>query len=200
MTELAQDLTLAGQVWHHSGTWQDLSIPQRWESWGLPVPYRAGWCLSKLDPLASRCWMPAGLEWHCGSFSSELADDGPSFTQEKWWPSPAQVLPSPCQPQLNFTHFRGKSLAGGWEVAVQTVSPAPLHHALFPLEVWPSRIHNVSSKVCVRGLNFRFVWPRNSQFCCMCSPVSPSPPRLSLGCETAQGDSLYAPNPEATQL
>lgn len=127
-------------------------------------------------------WAPACLEQCCGFFSPRFADDSPSFTQEKCCPSPGEALPSPplfsCQPQLNFADFGGESMAGAWEVAAQSASPSLLHCS-------HSRSGHLTFTTCPAkfvsgGLNFRFVWPRNSQFCCMCSPVSPSPPVFLL--------------------
>lgn len=86
-----------GSGWwgHLISTCQDLSIFQKWEGHGPPVPYTSGRRLNKSHVLTSQCWMPTRLEWYCGFFSSGFADDGPAFTQEKRCPSPAEVLPSP---------------------------------------------------------------------------------------------------------
>lgn len=144
---------------------------------------------------------PACLEQCCGVFSLGFADDGPSFTQEKCCPSPGEASPSPHSSLGSPSWILEQDPwqePGRWRLG----QPHPLCSSIHRSHCRSAHLAFTTcpAKFVSGGLNFRFVWPRNSQFCCMCSSVSPSPPRLSLGCETAQGDSLYAPNPEATQL
>lgn len=150
-----------------------------WEGWGSPFSYTAGWCLNKWDSLISHCWAPTCLE-QCWGF----ADDGPSFTQERCCPSPGEASPSPVSSLgspswilLILEQSRCQE-PGRWCLR----RPHPLCSSIHRSHCRSGHLAFTTcpAKFVSGGLNFRFVWPRNSQFCCMCSSVSPSPPVFLL--------------------